>query len=203
MVEPSSMTKFAASAVRPDRQRVGVQIRVGDHAIGACPALDDVAAVAGEPLEAVVAGPAVHGVVVPLASEEVVAVAADQQVLTGAAEQGVVVGAAVEPVAAAAAVEQVVAAIPFELVGPVRPGQVVVVRAPDERGRGRSLIDELVVAVAALESRIGGDARLDRDHVIARPAVRHDMADAGVGPLEPEGGSPRPSRCHRTGSRRG
>ena len=119
-----------ASAVRPDRQRVGVQIRVGDHAIGACPALDDVAAVAGEPLEAVVAGPAVHGVVVPLASEEVVAVAADQQVLTGAAEQGVVVGAAVEPVAAAAAVEQVVAAIPFELVGPVRPGQVVVVRAP-------------------------------------------------------------------------
>ena len=59
-------------------------------------AFDDVAAVAGVPLEDVVAGAEEGGVVALLAVDEVVAVAAEQQVDAVAAEQRVVARAAVD-----------------------------------------------------------------------------------------------------------
>ena len=69
---------------------------VEDHRVAAGLALDDVAAVAGVPLERVVAGAEEADVVALLAVDEVVAVAAEQHVGAVAAEERVVAGAAVD-----------------------------------------------------------------------------------------------------------
>ena len=66
------------------------------HRVGAVLALDDVAAVAGIPLERVVAGSEQRDVVALVAVDEVVAVAAEQDVGAVAAEERVVARAAVD-----------------------------------------------------------------------------------------------------------
>ena len=79
-----------------DVEDLGAVAAVEQHRVGAVLALDDVAAVAGIPLERVVAGAEERDVVALLAVDEVVAVAAEQHVDAVAAEQGVVAGAAVD-----------------------------------------------------------------------------------------------------------
>ena len=79
---------LATSRVNRARAAVGrdvdVLVDVGaveQHRVGAVLAFDDVAAVAGIPLEHVVAGAQQRDVVAPAAVDEVVAVAADQRVV--------------------------------------------------------------------------------------------------------------------------
>ena len=85
-----------ASAVGRDLEDFSPAAAVEEQRVGAVLALDDVAAVAGIPLEDVVAGAEEGGVVALLAVDEIVAVAAEEDVDAVAAENGVVAGAAVD-----------------------------------------------------------------------------------------------------------
>ncbi len=136
-----------APAVGGDVDYLGRVGAVEQQPVGSVLALDDVAAVAGIPLERVVSGAEKGDVVTLLAVDEVVAVAAEQEVGAIAAEDGVVAGAAVDRDAdercqIAGGAERVVAAVhvddePF--------------RGADVEGEGRR-----VDAVEAHPRAVGG-----------------------------------------------
>src|SRR5262249_33993277 len=133
--------------------------------VDAVAALDDVAAVAGIPLENVVAGAEESGVVVPVAVDEIIAVAAEQAIGAGAAEQDVVARAAIEGEAGHAGWQSrgrqsVVPIIPLDgerIVRALGRGDVHLGRQADD-GEGRSGSHDLddVVAVGAVDGhRVG------------------------------------------------
>ena len=122
-------------------------------------------------LDQVVAGAAADVVVAAVRYELVVAGAAAHGVVAGAADHRVVAVATVHRRADAAQVLQVVVAV--AAVEDQRPGrrladlQVVVAAAAVEARRPGAAVDERVVARSTVQVRVGEDAFLDDDRVVA------------------------------------
>ena len=166
------------AAVGRDVEGLGDVGAVEQQGVGTVPALDDIAAVSGVPLEYVVPGAERGSIVALVPVDEIVAIAADQRVSAVAAENSVVAGAAVdrqiyEGSQIACRAEAVVTAVHVE-------DEVLGRAYVEEKGRGGDTVEAHARTVGGDGEDLAAIPAVDLGGVVAVAALEQVAVVAGV-----------------------